>query len=516
MGLDTGIGQFRSGFTRYCVDPTGNTDRPQCAHRIIAQKLASGTATSGQTYTVYDSVTAKTLFGAGSIAAIMAAIHFCIAPDSPVYVTPIDDPSGSVAATFTWTVAGPATAGGSINFNIWPRSYSVNVVAGDSATAIATAIAAIVNGDADSRFSASSALGVVTFTAKNKGTVGNHFVPVVSPLFGQSLPAGVTLTLASGTAGSGAVPAGTISALLDECCYTCYSLGVYDPAPIAEFGTYFSPLTGTWSCGNMTCLGHLFVAKPYASVGAFIAEVETFNRESLTLINSPSSLWIPPFAVSSAWAARNCVGACEDPARPVVRDNGLLSCLTLGSVCKGLFTRAEKEAMYAAGGAYFEVSNTSGFADTVLWIEANITTYKKDALGRPDKTWTEVATRHTVSLFLTELDRFYKDNYLSVGLVNNGTPIPVGRKAVNANIVKAGLEGWARQFLGILIDSDSDLDGVFRVARNTDGQPNCYGDPNRLDVKVKLDVVNQLLRIATNVNVLLQTNCQTNRVSSLI
>lgn len=509
--LATGIGQYGVGFQRFCIDPSGNTEPESCRHRTIAQMIPAGTATPGVTYKVYDTATANALFGAGSVAATAVFIHLCQCPDEPLYVTPLNDGAGAVKATFTTTITGPATESGTLSFYVWPRNYTVNVTDGDTATTIATAIAAVLNADPEYRYVAVAAAGVVTHTAKNGGTVGNNLVIVVNPLFGQVTPAGVTVTTAAVTPGSGVFAAGAISAVLDECCYDCYSTPFYDPVALEELATYLDDETGTWSCSNITCFGHNFNAQPFSSVGVAVAYGDALNDPARTVVPVIDGFPIPPWVFSVAWAARNCCSICRDPGRPIVRDNGFLSCLNYGSACKGVFTRAEKTSLDDSGLAIWDVSNVIGTNDTTLWIENNTTTYKRDAIGRPDKTWKQVETRYLISVFIKELASFYNTNYSSVALVNNGVAIPEGRKAVSANIVNAGLKSFIRSFSGILVDQDDALDDVVRVQRNTDGQPNCYGDPNRLDVIIKLDTVNQLLRIATNVNVRLQSNCQNNR-----
>lgn len=521
MGLDTGIGQFGVGFQRFCVDPSGNTEDRACKHRNFSQMITgvgpgAGTATPGQTYEIYEPSQAVTLFGSGSPAAINAAIHFCVCPDRPIFITPLADPVGGVNAAYTLTVTGPATASGVLSYYIWPNLFSVNVVSGDTAENIAAAIALQINGSVGISFTATSLLGVVTLTAKNAGPIGNYWKVLFNSRFGQVFPAGVTVVQAQTVQGSGAIAPGVIAATLDECCFDCYSMGLYDDIPSIELSTYLDDETGTWSCANITCFGHQFRSFPASSVGALVALGNTFNDPALTAIPVLDSFPIPPYVFAAAWAARVCCNACIDPSIPVVRDSGFLTCLSYSSSCKGVFTRLEKQALDRAGFGLWEVSNTTGTNNTTLWIEANTTTYKFDKFGRPDKTWKQVETRYLTAKLIREVGSFYTSRYSAVSLVNNGTPIPAGRKAVSANIVKAELQAFLRQFLGILVDDGNDLDGVVRVSRNTDGQPNCSGDPNRLDVVLKIDTVNLLLRIATNVNIRLQTNCQTNRSLLLV
>ena len=109
-----------------------------------------------------------------------------------------DDGAG-VAAQHTLTLANNATSSGVISIAILDKVYQVAVVSGSTPTAMATALVAILAADPNLPFTVANVAGVVTFTAKNKGTVGNWFAPVINPNIGDALPGAVTLTIAVST-----------------------------------------------------------------------------------------------------------------------------------------------------------------------------------------------------------------------------------------------------------------------------------------------------------------------------
>jgi len=93
-----------------------------------------------------------------------------------------------------------------------------------------------------------------------------------------------------------------------------------------------------------------------------------------------------------------------------------------------------------------------------------------------------------------------------VTLVNDGTPIPQGRRAISPRILQASILGWLRTTqLGITMDADpGTVERMVRVER-TITPDNC--DPNRVNVLIDLDLVNQLARIATSIDVSPEFSC---------
>lgn len=120
----------------------------------------------------------------------------------PMWVVPVPEAGGAAQNTWTITVTVTTALAGTIYLYIGDELYSVGVTAGMTDENIATAIAAAINAVADSPVTATSALGVVTVTAKAGGTFGGGYLIELNYEQTQSLPGGVTLAIVDNTDGA--------------------------------------------------------------------------------------------------------------------------------------------------------------------------------------------------------------------------------------------------------------------------------------------------------------------------
>lgn len=103
----------------------------------------------------------------------------------PTIVIPQEEVAGAVASVSTITVTGTVTSNGSHAVNLMGRtnldgaSYSFTVVTTDTVTTIAAKIADAINASIGSPVIATSALGVVTLTAKWKGLTSNQITATI-------------------------------------------------------------------------------------------------------------------------------------------------------------------------------------------------------------------------------------------------------------------------------------------------------------------------------------------------
>jgi len=154
---------------------------------FIGQKTASGTAVSGNLYQSLEIETSyNTLFGKDSILAAMvrkAQLANSISKSRPVIdAIPFDDAGGAVAATGSITFTDAPTENGSIFVTVGSNldnRYELELTTSDNPTAIGDALVSAIVADDTSPVTAINASGIVTFTAKNKGTVGNSFTIIV-------------------------------------------------------------------------------------------------------------------------------------------------------------------------------------------------------------------------------------------------------------------------------------------------------------------------------------------------
>ena len=510
MSLDTGIPAYRAGFLRFCVRGV-NLAAPECSGLLIAQKRPLGTAPADEIVQVISPAHANELFGADSIAARMAYLYFCqcggYLGNGALYVLPVADDADGTAATFDLCVTGgEAVESGALSWELFGVKYSIPVAAGDDTADIAAAIAAEINGDPTSLFSATVGEGIVvsaqtsthcvTFTAKHKGTALNHAALVFNSIVGQQFPAGYTVTWAQTAVGAGDPDISDAMAALDSCCYDCWGLGFEDP--IAT-DLLVQEIRSRWDCAKDQCFGHLFTSRTEGTAADLITYANAFNHAERNIIPVLDTYKYPGWMFVAAWAGRQCCSACEDPARPVVRDNGILSCMEDSARCGGgIFNNYEKEQMVDAGLSMWTY-NRSG----LIYIETNRTNWKYAALGDPDVTWENTERRYIAKALVDFLRRFYVTHYSSSVLFDDGTPLPAGSRATTPSLLKGHIVGELETTFGFLLN-DSSLERDVLVEKDTEGRPAGYGDASRVNVALSAHIANQLLRIATCINVVVR------------
>ena len=166
---------------------------------VLAQRLPTGTWKDSEPVQVFSDTQAATLFGRGSQAHLMVQAAIKAYRYLQLSVLPLDDnSSGGIAATSTISLTGPATGTGQNSVWIMGQRIDVAVSSGADATAMGSRLASAINANKDLPVTASAAAGVVTLTARNKGTWGNEFSVRAS----TTVP-GATLVTAQGTEGAG-------------------------------------------------------------------------------------------------------------------------------------------------------------------------------------------------------------------------------------------------------------------------------------------------------------------------
>lgn len=160
-------------------------------------------ADTGTPTRVLSGADAAAQFGSGSMLHRLCAAAFAGSQGVETWAIPQSEAGGAADATKTITVAVASNEAGTIPLYIAGDRVAVTTTAAQADADIATAIAAAVNAEADLPVTAAAALAVVTLTAKSAGPWGNDISVRSALLAGESLPSGVTLTIADGTAGAG-------------------------------------------------------------------------------------------------------------------------------------------------------------------------------------------------------------------------------------------------------------------------------------------------------------------------
>ena len=213
---------------------------------VLGQRITAGTVAELVPTRLTSVEQAATYFGAGSMLHGMAKNLFANNEVTEAWFCAIDDAGGSVAAAGSFTFTGAATVAGTLAFYVAGRRMQIAVATTDTPTTIAAAIAAAVNADTSLPVTASPAVGVVTFTSKNKGLVANDIDLRLNYYLGESTPAGLSVAIVAMTGGSGVPTLSSVWAVLGDVQYNVVANPYTDAASLvsieAEFDDRADPL----------------------------------------------------------------------------------------------------------------------------------------------------------------------------------------------------------------------------------------------------------------------------------
>lgn len=502
MPLDS----LRDGFVRMCFDPSLNVFAGKCRILLEGQKLTPGTATADVPVAVASTRDIDTLFGAGSVLAesLKRAFSCCANNAVEIFALPREDAVGGVAAEYTWTFTGPATSDGRIDIFMGDGAYniSVRVTDGMSATQIAAAVLAAISPDLP--FTGVAAAGVITFTAKNAGTVGNCWAEkVIYNWHGRSnyAPEGVSLAVAGTVEGSVNPAPLAYSDVLGECCYCCVGM-LYDDATWQD--GMIDYLTEAWSCEKPQCFGQGYTYNT-GSLGEILA---TFTN-SAEISRMAQCCEDPNFGYLkvAAYASISCCSAVDNPEMSIQGPNfGVLGCITQPESCTQCFTFDEQEQL-REGGFVVTVPLAGGTgALTSPMVTNDITNNLYDAEGRPNATFRDVSSRRlaaaTAEAFAIKLQEFN-----GLGLFTRNTDIRRGVKGTNPRLILGDLRAWAKDNIGVLFSEFDDLDRDLTVQTDFEVAPKCQGNPNKLHVTLIYRPPVRVGTISVNMRPRLLSNC---------
>lgn len=252
---------------------------------IFGQIGATGTAVDGAlNVDVHTLTTAeiKTLFGSDTFLTnqILAWLSSNEAY-SPLDVIGKDPAGGGVAATGVITFGGTATTDGEflVTF-VDEEQYQVTVAvtSGDTATQIGDTLVAAIGALTDPVFSAANAIGVVTATAKDVGTIGNDYGIKV-----EGVVPGVTVAL---TAWTGGATDPTLTGILDPIDGIRYTGAMWPEAWNANLSIIKDELDDRFNASNAILDGVVFhgLTDTFANIKTAIASE---NSQSVVFMGAP-------------------------------------------------------------------------------------------------------------------------------------------------------------------------------------------------------------------------------------
>ena len=451
---------------------------------LVGQKLAAGTFTADTINKVSNIDQVITGGGRGSILHRQALAWFASNRSTELWIGVLADNGAGVAATGTIVVAGPATAAGTIALYLGGVRITVGVNNGDASTAIATAIGAAINANLDIPVTASVATSTVTITFRHKGLVGNSYDVRHSFNFGESLPAGVTLTITA----VGAVVAGTTNPLLTnliaamaDTWFEVWSHPYTDATSLTaiegELLTRWGPMRQqggiavTSASGNFSTLSALGAGRN----SAFSVIVAQTGQTPLT----------PPMEFAAETAALMAFYGAADPARPF---QTLAMSNALATLETDQFDINERNLLLFTG-----IATTRRVTGGGVQLERMITTYETSPSGASDTAYLDATTVLTLIYLRYSFRVRMQTKYPRHKLANDGTRFGSGQAIMTPKLGKAEAITWFREMeeLGLVENFDQfkrDLD----VERS-------QTDPNRLEFLLPPDIINQLIVTAAQI-----------------
>ncbi|MEO6217763.1 MAG: phage tail sheath subtilisin-like domain-containing protein [Sphingomonas sp.] len=439
---------------------------------LIGQRITAGTVAQLVPKRITQVDQGANFFGRGSMLAGMVAAALLANSATELWAIALDDNGAGVAATWTATLSGTATAAGTLALMVAGQKVQVAVASGDTATTIGAAAAAAINAAADLPCTAASVTGVVTLTFRHKGTAGNDLDIRVNHYDGEVLPTGVTCAIAAAVAGATNPDLTTVWAAIGDEWYQKFALGINDATnlsaadtelvsrfgPVREIeGRAFAGLAGSAA----TCL----------SFGATRNGIHT----SLVPVNKSPT---PPWKIAAAFVGVAAYNLQIDPARPLTN---LVVPGVIAPKVTDRFSKTERNQLLNTGISTWRVLNGGDVA-----IERLIACYQTNVYGFADISWLDINTTETLGYL-----RFSWRQRMS-------QKFP--REKLTADTiasVKAETIALARDWLdaGLIEDIDGFIAGLLIERDGT--------DPTQLNILMTPNIVNGLLKFAARIEFIL-------------
>lgn len=453
---------------------------------IIGQRLSTGTVAAGVPTLITNAAAADEMAGKGSMLAAMLKAAIFANQWMETWFIALDEDAAGNAAAGSVAIAGPATGAGTINLYIAGTRVRVGVASADTAADIATAIVAAITADTSLPVTA-QVDGVntakVNITCRWKGLTGNDIDLRDSYYFGEQLPAGLTLTYVAMSGGTANPDIGNATAVFGDEWWHSIITPYTDAANLA---TLNDVLLDRW--GPMMQMEGI----AYGAFRGTLSEAGTFgNTRNDFLISIMGTNLIP----TSTWEFAASVGSVAaqslsiDPARPLqtLKIPGVLP-----PAVAARWMNSERNILLYDGISTYTI-DAGGYAR----IEAQITTYQKNAYGDADESYLYVNTIATLGYiryaFRTDINAKYPRHKLA----EDGIDYDPSQPIVTPSILRRTILAKAKQLAlaGILEDFEAFKEGLV-VERDVNNL-------NRVNAYIRPDLVNQFRIFAAQIQFIL-------------
>lgn len=457
---------------------------------IIGQMLSTGTQSALTPIAVTSAEQARSYFGTGSNVAEMVETFRKNDDFTALYVMGVDDNGAGTAATGTIVITGTATAAGTLNIYVAGKRVQAAVASGDSATVVGDSVDAAINAVTSLGVTAVNVTGTVTLTHRHKGEVGNDYPVKLNWLGvngGEETPAGISVAITQLSGGATNPDISTALTALGSEEYEYHLFPWTDTANLDAYRDWMDDTTGRWAWDDMLYgMGFTGKAGTYAELITFGGTRNDQHTTVVGVYDSPN----PAYQWAAAWSAQAAKSLTIDPARPL---QTLVLKGVLSPASTSRFTHGERNALLYKGVATFTVR-----ADGQPAIERSITTYRLNGTGDPDNAYLDIQTLATIAYFNREVRFRVNAKYARHKLANDGTKFGAGQPIVTPNTIRGEMVAMYEDLMTLgLVENMEEFKARMIVERNGT-------DPNRLDVVLTPDWVNQLRVFAAKTEFRLQ------------
>jgi phage tail sheath gpL-like len=439
---------------------------------------------------------ADAAWGQGSEISRMFRAYFANNFGNEVWGVGVQTSTGASPATGTITIAGAATAAGTLHIYIAGDHIPIDVMTTDTPTTIAANIVTAVNDALDLPVTATAAVGVVTLTSIFKSVNANDITIQMNyygSIGGEITPPGLTVTL-SGALLSGGAGVPTFTNAITNIGDQPFE---YVAMPYTDSNSLFSweqeygfSDSGRWGW-QRELFGHILSAKrgDYSPLMTF---GPTNNSGVVSIMAFETASPSPSFEWTAAYCGKAQRALVSDPARP-------LQTLSLNQIkCAPLQSRFNFIELNALAGVGLAIQKAG--ADNQPMIARESTTYQKNLYGVPDTAYELMTTLATLAGVLRRQKAAITTKYARCKLADDGTRFGPGQAIVTPGIIKGELIAeYALEEYNGQVEDAADFAANLLVERNTQ-------DPNRLDVLFPPALMNQLRIFAVLAQFRLQYN----------
>lgn len=336
---------------------------------VIGQRLAAGSVAALVPTAIFSDSDAAAYFGAGSALHLMCRAAIKANAQLDLTAIAVDAAAAALAATGTVTITGPATAAGILSLWIGMKNIQVAIATDDSASDIAGNLSAALAGLSDLPVTAAAAAGVVTLTAKNKGTLGNGIKVALDA--GTQLPAGAGAVIVAMANGVGDPDITNALSVVFPVRYHLIATQFADSANLGLLKDHLDTVSGKveqrGARGYFACTGLL-------AAGITLATGFNFERFSVPYSRGNRALAAELAAAYAAYRA-----SVDDPSMPL--DDEVLPGIAVPPNPSDWLSRTEQESCLHNALTPLYVGT-----DNQLHICRAITTYMSAADGTPNDT----------------------------------------------------------------------------------------------------------------------------------